>query len=55
MVPRKSSSRDALTSPTAVVVLANVGSLLKEELGAIQVAEGDSQMERCPASGVQRL
>lgn len=52
---RNACCADALTGPTVVVLLANVGSLLQEEPGAVQVAEGDGQMERCPTSGVQRL
>lgn len=46
---------NTLTSPTVVVLFPNVSSLLQKEPGTIQVAKGDSQMERCPTSGVQRL
>lgn len=48
-------SSNRLTSPAIVVLFANISSLLEKEPGTIEVAKRDSQMERCPTSGVHTL
>lgn len=45
----------SVTCPSIAVLLAHVSSLLQQNPGAVQVAQRDGQVQRSPASRVQRL